>query len=137
MAGRIIYTEASQLPKVGDGYEREVLDLKQTGKGTSAFHFAKDVAAFANHLGGTLLVGAEEHLGRVKEYHPLSEADVSAVQSTISMAVRDRCSPHPVVEPARIPYDGRFILAVNVAPELSALVGVSVTALKSKDGYGT
>ena len=60
--------ETSRLPDVGEGYERATLDLKLKGEVKKGFHLAKDVAAFANHLGGTLLIGAKEKDGRVDFY---------------------------------------------------------------------
>ena len=130
------FTEATPLPLVGEGYERAVLDLKGRGGVARAFHKAKDVAAFANHLGGTLLIGAKETAGRVGEYEPLDEATVATMQKEFSEAVRDRCSPRPLVDFARIPFGAGFVLAVNVWPYTGQVVGVRVTADKAAEGYG-
>jgi schlafen family protein len=128
------YGETTPLPAEGEGYERAMLDLKRTIK--NGFHLAKDVAAFANHLGGTLLVGAEEINGCVGRYHPLDDAKVSEAQKAASESVRDRCSPRPLVDFARIPRGSGVILAVNVWPYIGQVVGVAVKCSKANEGYG-
>jgi hypothetical protein len=128
--------DASRLPKRGEGYERATLDLKETASPKPGFHHAKDVAAFANHLGGTLLIGAQETDGRIGEYKPLTEQTVTAIQAAFSQAVRDRCSPHPLFDFARFPLDGGVVLAVNVWPYIGQVVGVAVKNEKRQDGFG-
>lgn len=93
------------------------------------FEIAKDVAAFANHLGGTVLVGAIEDSVANCRYKGLPETEASKTKRAVEEAVRDRCSPHPVVDaaPIRLPGTDRYVLAVNVLPSL-ALVGVKVIA---------
>jgi hypothetical protein len=129
-------TNAAQLPSEGAGYEHALLDLKERSESTTAFHKAKDVAAFANHLGGTLLVGAKEQNGRVRAYCPLTEKALNAAQAEFSQAIRDRCSPSPVANIARIACGDGFVLAINVDPHLTALVGVRISAHKPSEGYG-
>ncbi|HEY5076434.1 MAG TPA: ATP-binding protein [Acidimicrobiia bacterium] len=128
--------DANQLPKPGDGFERAVLDLKSTASPKPGFHHAKDVAAFANHLGGTLLIGAQETDGRVREYAPLSESVVSAIKDAFSQAVRDRFSPRPLIDFARLPMLDGLVLAVSVWPYAGQIVGVAVKCKKDHDGFG-
>jgi hypothetical protein len=137
--GTLIYervTETSPLPEIGQGYERAVLDLKLEGQVVKGFHLAKDVAAFANHLGGTLLIGAGEAHGRVAVYKPMVEAVVNDLQKAVSEAVRDRCSPRPFYDFVRRSRDGGWLLAVNVNPYIGQPVAVSVKCIKDHDGYG-
>jgi hypothetical protein len=130
------FLESSVLPPVGSGYERATLDLKGRGGVVSAFHKAKDVAAFANHLGGTLLIGAKETAGVVGEYEPLDESTANSIQKGFSQAVRERCSPRPLVNFARVPCGVGWVLAVNVWPYIGQVVGVRVKADKTADGFG-
>ncbi len=90
---------------------------------------AKDLAAFANHLGGSGLIGVVELDATVAHYKGLSKAEVTSLKRSVEEAVRDRCSPHPVADivPIPIPNSDRFVLAVNVPPSL-ALIGVTVKA---------
>jgi hypothetical protein len=128
-------TSIAQLPPVGGGAETSLWDLKLRLSKVE-FHLAKDVAAFANHLGGTLLVGAEDDgRGSVAQYKPMSSDEVAAAEQAYTSAVNKRCRPRPVFDYARIPYDGGYLLAINVWPYVSALVGVSVKADQS-DGFG-
>lgn len=47
------------LPDINDAIERVVMDWK-VKPAQYPFEKAKDVAAFANHLGGCILIGAHE-----------------------------------------------------------------------------
>jgi len=113
------------------------MDWKTKADGTE-FHKAKDVAAFANHLGGTLLVGAHEQGGQLAAYIGISPAEAGSVRDGFSKAVKDRCQP-----PAFIDFEeyedpnnaAKRIVAVNVWPSL-ALIGVRLSAHKPSEGYG-
>ena len=61
------------LPNVDTEIESAVQDWKAE-PAASAFERAKDVAAFANHYGGTLLLGAIENSGRLARYCGLTRA---------------------------------------------------------------
>jgi hypothetical protein len=59
------------LPTIGSAIERPVMDWKVKAA-LNAFEKAKDVAMFANHLGGTLLIGAAEAQGHLGAYVGMS-----------------------------------------------------------------
>ena len=130
------YSQSSLLPDEGGDYERATLDLKRSVDPKGGFHIAKDVAAFANHLGGTLLIGVTENRGRVAKYMPLGPADIAETRQAVSNAVRDRLSPKPLVDMAVVPRGDGGIVAVNVWPFIGQPVGVRVTADKEADGHG-
>jgi hypothetical protein len=103
-----------------------------------AFEKAKDVAAFANHLGGTLLVGVREVDGQLEAYVGMPMADAGACRDSYSKAVADRCQPRPSIdfEEYDDPNDAtKQIVAINVQPSLS-LVGVRVAAHRPTEGWG-
>jgi hypothetical protein len=131
------FTETTPLPEEGTGYETETLDLKLSAELTTPFHRAKDIAAFANHLGGTLLVGFKEEHGRVAKCVGMTDAELDRAQKEIGNAIVQRCQPSPFVTyvPRRLD-DDRFVLAINVWPHLNTLVGVKVDAVKDVEGYG-
>jgi hypothetical protein len=113
------------------------MDWKMVAKGT-AFHDAKDVASFANHLGGTLLIGAEEADGHLKRYVGLDPADAGLVRSKFSNAVKERCEPIPRIDFAEYSDPNgatKKIVAVNVWPSL-LLIGVRLAAHKPSEGFG-
>jgi hypothetical protein len=125
------------LPAVGQAIERPVMDWKVK---PAAFPFekAKDVAAFANHLGGTLLIGAHELNGRLQAYVGMTPADAGKLRDGYSKAVADRCQPRPAIdfEEYDDPSDmSKRIVAINAYPSLN-LVGVKVNGDKAKEGYG-
>src|SRR5258706_6441754 len=66
-------------------------------RGWKAFEYAKDVAAFSNHLGGTLVIGATED-GHLREYAGLTDDEATAGRQSFSNAVADSCIPRPVVD---------------------------------------
>jgi hypothetical protein len=93
---------------------------------TDRFELAKDVAAFANADGGTILIGAKGNGEYFGGYKPMTEKDASAAQRALDEAVRDRCSPYPFFVPVPIKKDGGIVLAVNVDPFPGQAVGVEV-----------
>lgn len=125
------------LPPLGAAIERAVMDWKSVDAGPP-FHKAKDVAAFANHLGGTLLIGACEKDGQLDAYRGMSPAEAGAVRDAYSKAIKDKCQPHPTVDFEEYPApddQAKRIVAVNVWPSL-LLVGVEIAAHKPTEGYG-
>jgi len=125
-----------QLPTVGASIERAVQDWKVQPSDKS-FELAKDVAAFANHLGGAIVVGAQEVDACLKAYVGLTPSKVGNVCASYSRAVKERCRPTPTydfVDFASPGGTGRVVV-VNVYPSLN-LIGVEVNADKASGGYG-
>jgi len=136
-----LITRDSGLPSLGST-ETNTLDFKARYKRASGppfdtFEMAKDVAALANAMGGTLLVGAQEDEtgGVLKAYLPLTESDAKETTTAFEQAVKDRCSPSPVVNIERIHHSNGYLLAVNVAPFPGQAVGVQVKGDKA-NGWG-
>ena len=77
---------------------------------------AKDIAAFANSQGGTIVIGALEENERLARYDPLPGSFANDVKRAYDHAVRDRCLPRPTVETNMIAFGDRFVIAVNVQP---------------------
>ena len=120
-------TTTADLPIEGDQAERYTLDIKkEILPPFDSFELAKDVAAFANVAGGIILVGAAEdrRRGTVGRYFPMSVSDAKALRDAFSEAVRDRCSPVPVVNPEIVARGAGFVLAVSVWPFPGQAVGV-------------
>lgn len=110
------------LPPIG-ARESVNLDFKAVST-ADRFEAAKDIAAFANAEGGSLLIGGvgKDQLVR---YEPLSEENARAAMRVHEEAVRDRCQPPPQFSVVGIPMDGGgSLVAVNVWPFLGQLVGV-------------
>ena len=118
--------------------EGETVDYKGTAKPKEWWELAKDVAAFANHLGGVVLLGAFERPDGVPSLQGLPPDEVKALASAYEEVARDRCRPSPLVTCSRIPWkNGSEMLAVNVQAQL-ALVGAQFYAsrkdTKNPDG---
>lgn len=116
---------ASDLPSIGSR-ESERLDFKGQCYGNSdkdRIEAARDVAQFANHLGGTIILGAHEENNLLKEYVDLPE--IANQGTRIRDICHERIEPSISIDPVEIDYDGKKVLAVNVYPCFSG-VGVRV-----------
>ncbi|MBS2033276.1 MAG: ATP-binding protein [Deltaproteobacteria bacterium] len=134
MASFVPLEPPATVPSVGSTIETPIFELKGALEAKPPFHRAKDVAAFANHLGGTILVGAIEVAGRLDSFRPLAAADASDVRVAYSKAVTDFCSPRPRWAASEFAVPGGLVVAINVWPH-PGVVGVRTTAAK-QSGYG-
>lgn len=106
--------------------EDDCLDYKGNEKGEKWWDVAEDIAAFANTLGGVLLVGvAQDKLTRKIKLHGLSDTEYATTKTHYENALRTNVSPPPMVtyaDPIPLP-GGRVVLAVHVDPYIAGLVG--------------
>jgi hypothetical protein len=128
---------AGDLPAVGSGHETLAVDLKGDLYDAPEFEPAKDVAAFANAAGGTLIHRAYEDTSRrvlgkyapmSEKYAPMSEKEAGKLVQAYDLAIKERCSPSPVWSHARIEYEGGIVVAINVLPSPGQVIGVRVSA---------
>jgi predicted HTH transcriptional regulator len=79
---------------------------------------AKDIAAFANALGGVILIGADEDKkrGMLGRYSPLTDPEAKTARDAWGEAVETRCSPKPMVNLVNVPCGQGCVVAVNVWP---------------------
>jgi Putative DNA-binding domain len=78
---------------------------------------AKDVAAFANHLGGVLLVGAREQPDGTASYDGLPRDFAEKVAVAYERAGLQKCVPRQTVRARLLTRpNNKFIVAVNVEP---------------------
>ena len=142
-------TESSQLPREGTGFEHLIFDMK-AGRGAyryfdkgveldwKRYEIAKDVAAFANGMGGTILIGAEEDErdGTLLSYPGVTDAQARELTEIIGEIVEKRCFPRPLIDVMRVMHASTMTLAVNVWPFFGQIVGVSVTGAGENDYRG-
>ncbi|HKY38630.1 MAG TPA: ATP-binding protein [Polyangiaceae bacterium] len=120
-------------PLSNEARERQDLDFKSVADVATPWEHAKDVAAFANSLGGTILVGAS-NTDRVT-LHGLRAQTAREVMDIYENAAM-QCSPTVPVDPVPITLpSGSVVVAVNVAPYPDALVAAPA-AVKSKPADG-
>lgn len=115
---------AADLPAPGSTQEMARMEFKQQVNPGERAELAKDVAAFANSVGGTILVGAARKGETLACYKPLALDASRAVMRAYDEAVRDRCSPRPVFEAHEMERDEGHVIAVNVWPFPGQPVGV-------------
>lgn len=113
------------LPTVAPIVEVDTFDAKidYPDKDKQHFEVAKDVAAFANHLGGSIVIGLNEQTAKVV---PLTLDQARKLISTFEEQVRQRCSPRPTIEPVLLPVEGGHVVIINVEPFIGQPVGVLV-----------
>jgi hypothetical protein len=130
--------------KLTGASEHAISDFKLTydtkNDQTKAFEIAKDVCAFANHLGGTIIVGAQEgkgdQRGRIAALVPLTDPSPGELVTAIDRAVKLYCLPVPLVNAQEITLDdtqatrilrraspATSIVAINVQPALNTPIG--------------
>ncbi len=127
------------LPSAGSAIERAVMDAKErVPSRTTRFHLAKDVAVFANHLGGNLIVGwGEDAAGCLSIERPLTPTEAKRTRKRYTEAVIQLCSPRPLIEFEEYPRGRGVVLAVAVFPSIDTPIGVEVACKKTKaQGYG-
>ncbi|MBK6692433.1 MAG: hypothetical protein IPG50_09540 [Myxococcales bacterium] len=82
------------------------------------------MAAFANHLGGVILLGADEDAQGSPMLLGLPPEIVTVLSETFYDAALKRCRPSTLISCARIPWDcAREMLAVNVQAYAGGIVG--------------
>jgi len=122
------------LPHTTSARENLVLDFKSTVATKVWWELAKDVAAFANHVGGTLLIGASEKSPDGVHYNGLDADEAESITKAYENAVAEHCLPRPIVRVIPIPVlDGKRVVAVNVEPFPDQPVGARVPTLNRND----
>lgn len=132
---------ADALPRPGaaDAIEGQVLDFKEWHHGIqpAPLELAKDVAAFANASGGTIVFGATESDHRLARYEGNDAAAAAKLCDTLHDVVHKRLRPPPVVVPRAIELDGTCVVALNVYPYVGQAVGVRVKQTECGDAEHT
>jgi Putative DNA-binding domain len=98
--------------------EGRALDFKTAADPDEWWELAKDIAAFANYVGGTILVGAVEQPSGSAVLRGIDPQEVADLAAGYEMAARDKCKPRPLAttDPIALPDVDRVVLAVNVEP---------------------
>jgi Schlafen, AlbA_2 len=124
--------DPEQLPGVGPLPEHLRFDMKlqvpeHLLKAPKPSELATDLAAFANAVGGVLLVGAKEKpRGTLERYVPM---DFTMAQEIVDSYRRAQalCSPRPVVDPRPMPLkrnSAEWVVTVNVDAYAAPPIGV-------------
>ena len=137
-------TSENAVAKLAGASEHAILDFKSrydfVSDKTKSFEIAKDICAFANHLGGTIVVGAEEgkgvRRGLIAAFFPLTNPAPGELVKEVDRVIRNFCLPVPIVNAVSIELDagqvkavlGReaaatTVVAINVEPTLSTPIG--------------
>jgi hypothetical protein len=100
-----------------DDTESETLDFKEYVEPEHWWEVAKDVAAFANHLGGVLLVGAKELPDGTATYDGLPDEKARKISEAYENYARQKCVPRQTVRPILLPRANyNWVVSVNVEP---------------------
>lgn len=123
------------LPEPESAIELAAQDFKAQDT-ASKYERAKDMAAFANHVGGSIIIGAKEVDGRLRAYVGLAPKTAAESRRRFDEAATE-CTPKPTIDTVEFPCPGDAalrVVVVNVAPSLT-LLGVRVRGDRA-EGYG-
>ena len=114
------------LIQIGKTSESIHWDYKQQFNDEKKSDVAVDLAAFANTLGGTLLIGVSEKNidGRKVANNFFNIDDFERIKKSVYTSILDLISPHIDVQVVPIKIDDVLIVAINVEPSVN-LVSVS------------
>lgn len=117
----------SDLPQAGPlnsrAREKQDLDFKTFADKREMWEHAKDIAAFANSLGGVLLIGADDKSDRTVLKYPGVVRQTVAEVKDIYEDAGAMCSPPQNVDVVPIKGPGNVdLVAVNVDPHVDQLV---------------
>jgi hypothetical protein len=113
--------------------ESDQLDFKANyGFGTTATggawgpkqEFSKDVAAFANHRGGAIVIGVQEAGGVATGLVALTE-DPEQIERTMRVAVANHVSPPVLIDVVTIPSSSGVFMIVAIPPSPRAPHGLT------------
>lgn len=109
-------------------------DYKQQFNDEKKSDIAIDLAAFANTLGGTLLIGVSEKNidGRKVANSLFNVDDFEKIKKSVYTSIVDLMSPHIDIQVAPIKVDDVLIVAINVEPSVNL---VSVSQEKNRHYY--
>jgi hypothetical protein len=119
--------DCAKLPEEGSlstrAREKVDLDFKRFADSAKMWEHAKDLAAFANSLGGVILVGADNESNvAVLKYPGVRGQTVADVVRIYELAA-NLCSPSPVIDCLPLKSTkGVDLVAVNVDPYLDQMV---------------
>lgn len=117
----------ADLPALGANAEHVSRDCKSHVDIARLDEMGKDIAAFANSVGGVIWIGVSEDKksNDVTGYNPLKQAsDAENVRRAYQTAAADYCSPSPLIDTTSLPWQGGYVVAVNVWPFPGQAVGV-------------
>ena len=122
------------LIQIGKSSESIHWDYKQQFNDEKKSDIAIDLAAFANTLGGTLLIGVSEKNidGRKVANNLFNIDDFERIKKSVYTSILDLISPHIDVQVVPIKIDDVLIVAINVEPSVNL---VSVSQEKNRPYY--
>ncbi len=115
------------LPPEGTSSELSSLEFKKSVDPSDSVEMAKDGAALANTIGGSILVGAIADGQRLVRYDGIAPALGKRLGEVYERAVKDLCRPTPQLDAHLLVLEpDRAVLAVNVWMSPVAPVGFRV-----------
>lgn len=98
--------------EVGPSQQFAFYERVQGGPKSSIATIVRDIAAFANGEGGTILLG----VGPASRRTVPGLSDAEQLQASLATAVREMIEPTLPIEIESVTFEGKSILLVNVAP---------------------
>jgi hypothetical protein len=117
------------LPAPNSTCERPDIDFKLSAAPTaSPIEMAKDVAALANTVGGSIIIGAATAGSLITSYPGIAASVAALLPNAFEKAAKERCRPSPRMASQQISRSGGDdpLVIINVWPSPIAPVGVHV-----------
>src|SRR6266851_2609399 len=95
--------QETDLPVPGSTCERSDIDFKGMVDSSEALELAKDIAALANTVGGSVVIGASTRGSQLLDYPGIAKKDAGKIPEAHEKAATDRCRPAPKVATYVVP----------------------------------
>jgi predicted HTH transcriptional regulator len=119
----------ADLPAIGTTCERSDVDFKTGVNPKDEIELAKDVAALANTVGGSVVIGASTQGSRLTGYPGLAASLASVIPDAYEKAAKDRCRPAPKLasQVTSTSSSNASVVVINVWPAALAPIGISIS----------
>jgi hypothetical protein len=120
------YLTEADLPKEGAVFEVPNCDFKTWYRPDERHKLVTDIVAFANALGGVLLVGAKEENERLIAYAPRTRAAADELRAMANEIAQKSCVPCPRIDARVLPQGLGYVVAIHVYGSTAQPIGARV-----------
>ncbi len=108
--------QETDLPVLGSKCERSDIDFKAMVDSSDTLELAKGIAALANTVGGSVVIGASTRGSQLLDYPGIAKKDAGKIPEAYEKAATNRCRPAPQVASNVLPRGSRVVVVINIWP---------------------
>jgi len=120
------YFAATALPREGTAFEVPNCDFKTWYRQDERHKLVNDIVAFANALGGVLLVGAKEEHERLVAYAPRTKVEADELRAMANDIAQKSCVPSPRIDARVLAQGPGYVVAIHVYGSTAQPIGARV-----------